>query len=502
MRPGRLASAYAALACASLAWACGGRRDAAPPVRDDAAAPADVAAVVELPARTLGMPDHAAFLWRRRGGHPAYRLARKAEAAGQWENVATTCKQALTADPGHLEAEWLLAVALAKIGKLDQVLEPLQAAVAGDFGKWGHASLEQPALAAFRETPTGKAWLRRVEQDRALYTAQLARSIVVTAGGELFAYDPKGPRWHRLTHTYGAVIGALRVPEASQIVYVTRQRARGKKDVTLAVGVANLARGRTLNPIELGTAGPIAVAYAAKKNAGVWIGTRTPRGMTWQLLEESGKLGPLPPKSARPPGPWLEITGKLVRSRAIPVYDITADFDDKGLASAIRIGRSNRILSIPSPGLIDGNSLQWSADRAHLAFVAQLDDQCGKAAVNAAAFVSDATTGALRELERAAGGLTVDWLADGRPVVAGDKGVSIYDLADAEPVPLEGADGLLVPRVRPKCTPSDDGDAPPPDDPDLPEAAASPGAAPAAGAAAPPGTAPAPAPASDPAKGK
>src|SRR5205085_7286382 len=106
-----------------------------------------------------------------------------------------------------------------------------------------------------------------------------------------------------------------------------------------------------------------------------------PRGMVWQLLEESGKLSPLPPKSARPPGPWLEVTGKLVRGRAIPIYDITADFDDKGLASAIRIGRSNRIVSIPSPGLIDGNSLQWSPDRAHLAFVAQLDDQCGKAAV-------------------------------------------------------------------------------------------------------------------------
>ena len=276
----------------------------------------------------------------------------------------------------------------------------------------------------------------------------------MTAGGELYAYDAKGPRWNRLTHTYGAVIGGLRVPETSQIVYVTRQRARGKKDVTLAVGIVDLARGRTLGAIELGTPGPIAVAYAVKKSPGVWIGTRGPRGMTWQLLEANGKLGPLPPKSTRPPGPWLEVTGKLVRSRTIPVYDIVADFDDKGLASAIRIGRSNRILSIPSPGLIDGNSLQWSADRAHVAFVAQLDDQCGQGAVNAAAYVADATTGALRELERAAGGLTVDWLSDARPVVAGDKGVTIYELAGGEPVALEGADGLLVPRVRPKCTPA------------------------------------------------
>ncbi|HWU90545.1 MAG TPA: hypothetical protein VN253_24940, partial [Kofleriaceae bacterium] len=425
MLHGRLALACLALACA---WAsacgggCGGRGDPpAPPARDDAAAPADAATVADLPARPLGLPDHDAFLWRRRGGHPAYRIARKSEAAGQWENVVTTCRQALAADPSHLDAAWLLAVGLAKVGKLDQVLAPLHTAVAGDFGKWGQASLEQPALAAFRDTPVGRAWQRRVEQDRALYIAQLARSVVVTAGGELYAYDAKGPRWSRLTHTYGAVIGGLRVPEANQLVYVTRQRARGRKDVTLAVGIADLTRGRTLGAIELGTPGPIAVAYAMKQNAGVWIGVRGPRGMAWQLLAENGKLGPLPPRSVRPPGGWLEVAGKIIRLRAIPVRDITADFDDKGLASAIRIGRSNRILSIPSPGLIDGNSLQWSADRAHLAFVAQLDDQCGKGAVGAAAFVADATTGALRELERAAGGLTVDWLADGRPVVAGDK---------------------------------------------------------------------------------
>lgn len=473
MRHGRLALACAALACAlAAAPACGGRGESKPRIHDDAAVP-DAAVAVELPARPLGMPEHAAFLWRRRGGHPAYRLARKAEAAGQWETVVTTCRQALAADPSHLDAAWLLAVGLAKVGKLDQVLEPLQTAVAGDFGKWGHASLEQPALAAFRETPVGRAWQRRVEQDRAVYTAQLARSMIVTAGGELYAYDAKGPRWYRLTHTYGAVIGGLRVPEANKVVYVTRQRARGKKEVTLAVGISNLGIGRTTNATELGSLGPISVVYSAKKSPGAWIGTRTPRGVTWQLLEESGKLSPLPPKSLRPPGPGLEIVGKVVRLRAQPSYDITADFDDKGLAGAIRIGRSNRILSIPSPALIDGNSLQWSADRAHLAFTAQLDDRCGKGVVSGAAFVADATTGALRELERAAGGLTVDWLPDGRPVVAGDKGVSIYDAAGgAEPVVIEGADGLLVPRVRPRCTPTDDGEAPPPDDPDLPEAAA------------------------------
>jgi hypothetical protein len=470
MRQGRLALACAALACG----ACGGRGEpAAPPRPDDAAAPA-IDAPAEVPERPLGLPDHAAFQWRRRGGHPAYRIATTAMADGRWDAVVTACRQALTADPGHLEAAWLLAVGLAKVGELDEVAPPLHAAAAGDFGKWAHASLEHPALAAFRDAPIGKAWQRRVEADRAAFTAALARALIVTAGGELYAYDPQGPRWHRLTHTWGTVIGGLRVPSEKRIAYVTRQRAKGKgkKEITLAVGIVDLGRGRTLGAIELGTKGPIAVAYSAKKSPGVWIGTRKARAMAWQLLEDSGKLAPLPPQKARPPGPWLEVIGRTARPRAIPIHDVIADFDDKGLASAIRIGRSNRILSIPSPGLIDGNSLAWSGDRAQLAFVAQLDDRCGQEAPSAAAYLADAMTGALRELARAASGLSVDWLSDGRPVVAGDGGVSIVDPAGGEPRVIEGADGLLAARVRPSCTPADDDAPPPPDDPDLPEAAA------------------------------
>ncbi|HWO20191.1 MAG TPA: hypothetical protein VNO30_15505 [Kofleriaceae bacterium] len=486
MRQSRLALACAALAC-SACGACGHGDGPAKPRRDDGGVAID-AAVADVAERALGLPDLAAFQWRKRGGHPAYRIARKAEAAGQWAEVVTTCRQALAADPSHLEASWLLAAALGRLGKVDQILEPLHAAVAGDFAKWGHASIDLPALAAFHDAPVGRAWARRVEQDRAAFTAALARALIVTAGGELYAYDPKGPRWHRLTHTYGAVIGGLRVPAEKRIVYVTRQRAKGKgkKDITLAAGIVDLARGRTLGAIELGTKGPISVAYAAKKLPGVWIGTYSPRGVAWQVLDDSGKLSPAPPRSVRPPGPWLAVFGRTVRPRTLPVADVVADFDDKGLASAIRIGRSSRILSIPSPALIDGNSLAWSADGAQLAFVAQLDDECGPGAPNAAVYVADATTGALRELERAASGLAVDWLSDGRPVVAGDKGVSIVDAGG--PVPIEGADGLLASRVRPKCTPPDDDAAAPPpapaEDPDQPEAAGAAGdAGGAAGAA-------------------
>ena len=251
-----------------LLVACGGSKTTEPPPPKKDAGVAD-AAVLDIPAKTLGMPDLASYMWRKRGGHPAFRIARTAEAKNQWADVVTTCKQALAADPGHLEAAWLLAAGLGKLGKLDELLAPLQLAVAGDFGKWGPASLELAELQPFLKTPEGEAWRRRVETDRVAYIAALARSVVVQAGGDLYAFDPEADRWYRVTRTFGAVVGALRVAPA-KIAYVTRQRGSDGK-ATLAIGVIDLARGKTSRPLELGTKGPIIVSYSAKKDPGVWV---------------------------------------------------------------------------------------------------------------------------------------------------------------------------------------------------------------------------------------
>jgi hypothetical protein len=434
-----------------LMVACGGGGGAAPPPPPKKDAAVD-AAVLAIPGRTLGMPDLPSYMWRKRGGHPAFRIARTAEAKNEWADVVTTCKQALAADPGHLEAAWLLAAGLGRLGKLDALLPPLHLAVAGDFGKWGHASLELPALQAFLKTPHGEAWQRRVDIDRVAYIAALARSVFVTAAGDLYAFDPEATRWYRVTRTFGAVVGALRV-ERTKIAYVTRQRGKDGK-ATLAIGLIDLSRGKTSRPVELGTKGPIMVAYSAKTNPGVWIGN----GVGWRRLDDSYNLVALPPKTARPPGPRLEVKNRTARLHALPVAGVTADWDEKGLASAIRIGKSNRVVSVPSPGLIDGNTAMWSPDRSRIAFVAQLDDQCAPNAVNAAAFVADATTGTIREIDRAES-MAIEWISDRKLMIDKGGGVMVFDLDGAAPAPLEGADGLLQPRRRPTCTP------PPPDDP-------------------------------------
>ena len=464
-----LVIAFAALAVVASAPGCG-NRPTPPPADKKDAAPADAPAVVEVDAAPLGLADFSAFRWRKRGGQPAFRLARKAEERDDWAAVVAACRQALAADPGHLEAAWLLAVGLARVGKTDQVLAPLQQAAAGDFVKWGEASLERPALQAFLATPVGEAWRRRVEQDRARLVAAIARAAIVTAGGELYAVDVDAGRWYRLSQSAGRAIGGLAVPATHRIAYVSRARS-GK----LGIGVIDLLRGKSSGSVPLGTAGPITLAYSAKPPVGFWVGAGASRPgsggsggsgargappapgasgvTTWRQLDDEYRLHALPPRTARPSGPWLSVTAKgSVRLHAL-TPDVIADWDDQSLASAIRIGTSNRVVSVPSPGLIDGNTAAWSPDRVHFAFVAQLDDHCAPGAVNTAAFVVAATTGGTRELERAAGGIALQWFADRKVMIAGDHGVAIRNLDDGASLPIEGATGLLIPRERPRCAP-------------------------------------------------
>jgi hypothetical protein len=441
--------------------ACGHGTSSPPAVRHDAEAVARDAAPVELPVRPLGLADVSAFGWRKRAGHAAYRLARKAEARGDWAGVVTACRQALAADPGHLEASYLLAIGLAKTGQLDQVLGPLQLAAAGDYGKWATASLDQPALAGFRATPTGEAWQRRVEHDREVYVGALARGLLVIAAGDLYAVDLAAPRWYPLTRTHGGVVGVFEPPRAAKattLVYIVRTRGGASKESRYALGLIDLATGVTTPVSELPVGDIVHVAWSRKLGGPL---VRTAKAML--AFDGAGKPVAAPAHPDPLGDTWLDVTGRRAKLRHGELGpDAKADWDDQGLASAMRLAASSRIVTVPSPGLIDGYTVTWSHDHAHVAFVAQLDDHCAHDTANTAAFVADGGTGALVELERAKGGLALAWLDDAHVAIAGDHGVGIAELAGAgQPHPIAGADGLIAPRVRPRCTPEPAG----PDEP-------------------------------------
>ena len=430
--------------------------------REDGGTPGDAA--IALAPLQLGMPDVASFAYRARGGHPAFKLAREAEAEGTWQEVAAHCRDALTADPQHLDAAYLYAVALAKTGAgAEQIVLPLSTAVAGDFAKWAQASLEQPALQPFLATPIGQAWKLRITDDGKTFVTAVARSLLVTSEHDLFAYDGEGKRWYRLTRTGGAIVAAMIVRSQHKLVFVTRERVKetGKPRTKVGVGLVDLASGRSRKsvplPDDVPASAAIALGYVTKGNLGFFVRA----GKTMWRLAENGKLALEP----QPAGKQLDtpafladmtrlvVTGHSARVDRPAVDHVTADWDDNMLASAIKIGRSKKVVTVPSPGLIVGDSATWSADATQLGFVAQLSETCKPGAPTAAAFVADAATGAVRELERAVGGIALEWAGERTLAIAGDHGVSLVSLDGSAPTALTGADGLVAPRRKPKCSP-------------------------------------------------
>jgi hypothetical protein len=432
--------------------------------REDAGLLRGDAGEAELAPLPLGMPHLAAFAYRTRSGQGAFRLARDAEARGDWGKVLQHCRSALAADRDHLDAAYLLAVALAKTGgSAEQIVGPLAKAVAGDHAKWAAASLEQPALQPFLATAIGQAWRRRVDEDGKTFVAALARSLVVTAHHDLYAYDSGDKRWYRLTRTGGAVVGALYVRSHKKIAYITRERLRGKQ-TRPGVGTIDLATGRTRRAIAVpGDPAPLKIAIGYSIQVPPAFIVRVVRGSdsTWRLDEKDALSFTGVPTYEHADYPALladqtlmHVDGQRVELARPAVDRVSADWDDKMLASAIKIGSSKRVVTVPSPGLIIGDSATWSADRTQLAFVAQLSDTCALNTATAAAFVADGATGDVRELERAVDGIALEWHGERTLAIAGDRGVSLVSLdGSSAPLVLTGADDLFTPRRKSKCVP-------------------------------------------------
>src|ERR1043166_1235840 len=84
MPSGRVVLLVALIALASAGC---GRPAAPPPPPPDPRRPPPIDAAVELDGAELGLPDLAAFGWRKRGGEAAFQMARKAEERGDWAQV-------------------------------------------------------------------------------------------------------------------------------------------------------------------------------------------------------------------------------------------------------------------------------------------------------------------------------------------------------------------------------------------------------------------------------
>lgn len=483
----------------ALAAACSGSGSGEPRARvttdGDATSASATVTVVAHEVRPVGLPSLDAYGWRRGPGREAFSRALAAEKKGDLTGVAREASAALAADPGHLEAAWLVAVARAKLGETGGVLAPLAVAASGDWAKWGERSLVLPAFEAFRQTPEGQGWVQAADGYRAAMADALSNALVVVArtaspriprpgGGvdkveqraELYAagIGDRG-RWVRLTRTGGTVAGALPAQGRAMVAYAAYgELARAGGDAfirELRIGVVDLTTGRAGREVSLRDVHEVTLGWQVRGSEATLVarvvGARTgakqepPRvyAIDWRQGQKRGTDLPAPRDG-------LRIRSLSAARRRLPVAGVTADWDDAGTASALRIDKSKKVVTPAGPAssaMIDGHSVVWSPDGARLAFATAAEDPCGDApARQVAVHVVDAASGRSRVVGRGTGVPSPMWLDAARLAFVDGDAVRVVDAGGGKELARLAGGGGVATAALGESRACADASAPPP----------------------------------------
>ncbi|HVV84695.1 MAG TPA: hypothetical protein VHE35_16630, partial [Kofleriaceae bacterium] len=456
----------------------------------DGGAGAAAEPVLDVAVRPLGKASLDDYAWRRGPGKPMFDRALAAERRGDLATVERECAAALAADPGHLEAAWMLAVARVRQGELEQVLAPLEIAAAGDWAKWGERSLELAVFAPFRATAAGKGWVRAADRYRAALAAALADGVIVVGRTQPFrpprasgdvtvehraeAYAVSGGRWIRLTRTGGSVVGALPSPGRGALAYasyrdVVRSHEGKPRLRELHLGVVDLASGRAGRELVLGDVAQATLAWAAGGGEPQLVVELVPaRGKPETFVVDDGSRKPY--AGGLPRGEALRVRPLSAERRRMTVAGVTADWDELGTASAVRLDRSRKVIAPPGGALIDGDSLAWSPDQARLAFASVAEDPCGDAAARQVSlYVVDAGSGRVQSIATGDRVPSPVWLGPSRLAFVDGDAVRVVDPADGRELErLAGGGGVttgVIGELRP-CAVDTAGPFAEPDDSD------------------------------------
>lgn len=487
-RTGALGGVAAGLVLAlglALAAGCGERKPSTPAAAEpalagEAAAPPPAVEAYTPPAEpALGVAALAELAYSGRAGHAAFRRARAAERRGDWARMVEECQAALAADPSHLDASWLLAAGLAHQGRFAEVAAPLVRAVIGDPVKWARPARSLSLFAGFWKSGAGALLEPWLEQQDARAHAMLGRAGVLLHAERLVAYDAQTGRWLPLARPH-RVRGAL--VAGSLVVLVARGPGGGAAaGVDERLGIVELRDGaaaglrapapapapdapapapRAVELVALPAARRREVAVVPGDPARVLV--RADAG-PWQEIV-AGHLVALARPAPREISPRLLVTdGKSTVVRH-PVAGVSADWDQSQMASALRLRRSNRVVTVPAPALIDGQRLTFNPSGALLGLVAGVES-CerspaprGAGGARFRAYVVDVLTGAAREVAQGERELELAWLGERSLAVGSDHGVTVIDAASdgsAAP-PLELPDVVLPASARRLRCPSAD----------------------------------------------
>jgi hypothetical protein len=461
MRGATLVAAAVACLGAGLA-ACGGGGGEARPRTGDVGATA-AAVPIDVALRPLGCHGLDGYAWRRGAGRDSFSRALAAEKKGDLPAVEREASAALAADPGHLEAAWMVAVARARLGKLDGVLAPLEIAASGDWAKWGERSIDLGVFESFRGTPAGGGWMRAAEGYRTALSQDLTSALVVVGRtsaprlprgdgervefrAELYGVLGDG-RWIRLTRTGGDVVGALPAsgrPLVAYAAYDTIARKGAASIRELRIGVVDLASGKTGREVALRDVQEVTLGWVTGGTEQTLV-ARVKHGGGPALVAIDWRQGTQAPTEVKPPRDGLRIRPLAAERRRLPIAGVTADWDEAGTASALRIDKSKKVVA-PGGAMIDGHSVSWSPDRTRLAFATAADDPCGEGAAREVTVqVVDAATGRARPVFRSVGVPSPLWLDATRLAVVDGEGVRIVDAASGQELSrLTGGGGVAT----------------------------------------------------------
>jgi hypothetical protein len=165
-----------------------------------------------------------------------YTRAQAAYKKKDWAAVAEAAQAAIKKDAMHLDAHRLLATALAQQGDRTGARDHLIIALAGDLPKYAAGLATDQDLADFMKSPEGNqvrtaAGAMQQSWTKAFQAMQLvigrrstfklpAKSGYASSRGELYAFDPDGPRFLRITHTDDQVIAWLPSPSGAEITVI------------------------------------------------------------------------------------------------------------------------------------------------------------------------------------------------------------------------------------------------------------------------------------------
>ena len=448
MRPTRrLASLFAALALA----ACGGKGDDAKPKDDAPAGP--TAAPLVMPALGVDHVRRMNFVYG--DGWTSYDKAVAAYKKKDLDAAKAHAESAISKDPLHLDAHWLLARIFAARGA-PAAVDHLVTALAGDYYAYATDLATSPELAELRATAHGQAVAALAAKLDAEYAKRVPAAMWLlarrstykwpkdfgtqssTSRGELYAYDRELKRFFRLTHTNHRVLAYVRAPSGKHVAIIGFDKIDREKPgegtptpPSFAAAWIQVIDATTWQPVSgriaLGAAREIAFGYDRADQ--LVVSTQAPSGER-AVSTVDAKSSKLAKTEGGVPSPTVVLSleeGRVLRDPE----GVTASWTGTpATASSLQVA-GGAAIAIPESGATHKDTVAVSPDGARVAFVTAVDP-CAKDTAPSL-YVADAKAGTHRHVLTSRSRFAPRWLdANLLAYEDGEGAIRVWDASRAQ----------------------------------------------------------------------